>query len=140
MVIDDLVAGETQADDAGTDTSSAVSAAGGRFVKGHDPRRNLAGRIKKKPTVLDETQKLAERKRKQLAAAHVNRMLKEDATGNRAWADYRDTFHGVPKQTLVLEQGDAPADQLYTDLQALLSGQTVEGSARLITDTENTET
>lgn len=100
------------------------------FQKGFDPRRNLAGRIAKKPTVLDETKKLAERKRKQVAQAHVNRMMREDATGNRAWAEYRDTFYGMPKQTLVLEAGESGADSLDAAMAAYLAERTVDSTAR----------
>lgn len=132
------VTGAPQDNPAGSDTSPTVSATGnpsptrrpGTFVPGHDARRNVAGRIQKKPTVLDETRKLAERKRKQVAQAHVNRMMREDATGNRAWAEYRDTFYGMPKQTLVLEQGESAGMAWLQQLAA----QTVDGEATLLDD------
>lgn len=46
------------------------------------------------------------------------RLLREDAVGNRAFADVRDTVYGIPKQTLVLEQGESVADALDQRLAA----------------------
>lgn len=130
--------GETLAENAGNETSTSVSTAGGRFAKGHDPRRNLAGRIKKAPTVLDETQKLAERakNRRKIAQAWVATMATpHTAVGQRARADYRDTFHGVPKQTLVLDAGELPPGMGW--LQRL-SGETVDGESRVLPADEDT--
>ena len=94
-----------------------------QFTKGNP---GGPGRPKKGTSVLDRTRQLAERKAKKVAEAHVNRMLREDATGNRAWAEYRDTFYGMPKQTLVLEQGDSPLLALYQQFNAIDAGETVD--------------
>ena len=97
----------------------------GRFLPGASPKS--PGRPRKGRSVLDATQELAERKWKRIAEAAIQRLERDDAVGNRAWADYRDTFHGIPKQTLVVENADAPA---LAWLQALASGQGVDGTAR----------
>ncbi len=108
----------------------------GKWLPGSRP--NPLGRIKKKPTVLDETLKLASqaKHRKQIARAWVQTMeLPHTPAGNRARADYRDTFHGVPKQTLVLEQGESPLDVLLmrrAERSLIVEGQTVDGEAREI--------
>lgn len=68
-----------------------------------------------------------------IVQATVARLLREDAVGNRAFADVRDTVYGIPKQTLVLEHGESPADALDARLAQLL-GQTVDGEARLLDD------
>ncbi len=89
------------------------------FQKGYDPRRNLAGRIQKQPTVLDETTALAHKakNRRKIARAWVNTMAETGtAAGNRARADFSDRIYGLPKQTLVLEQGSDPLTALFTEL------------------------
>ena len=83
--------------------------ANGRILPGHS--LNPLGRIKKKPTVLDETVQLAHKakNRRRIAHAWVNTMAEEGtAAGNRARADFSDRIYGLPKQTLVLEQGTDP--------------------------------
>lgn len=106
-------------------------APGGRFLPGHAPKS--PGRPRKGRSILDSTQELAERRWRKVAEAAVARLERDDAVGARAWSDYRDTYHGIPKQTLVLEQGESRADTLDGRLAQLL-GQTVDGEARLLDD------
>ena len=127
--------------DTGSDTSNFIPVAGGRFAPGHDPRRNTAGRIKKKPTVLDETVALAHKakNRRRIARAWVETMAETGtAPGNRARADFSDRVYGLPKQTLVLEQADSP-------LLAFLQRQApalpyVDGESRDITTDSSAQT
>lgn len=77
------------------------------FQRGFDPRRNTAGRIKKKPTVWDETVKLAERKRKQVARAYVATMEQETAAGVRQREVYLDRTEGTVAHRMVVEHEDA---------------------------------
>ena len=119
----------------------------GRWLPGHSP--NPLGTIKKAPTVLDETVKLAHkaRERKRIARAWVDTMAEAGtAPGNRARADFSDRVYGLPKQTLVLEQGDSPLAALLADIAAA-GGMTapaespyiVEGESRILpTDTITT--
>ena len=89
------------------------------FQKGYDPRRNLAGRIKKQPTVLDEAVQLAHKakNRRKIARAWVDTMAETGtAAGNRARADFSDRIYGLPKQTLILEQGSDPLTALFSEL------------------------
>ncbi len=89
---------------------------GGRFLPGKAPKS--PGRPRKGRSILDTTQELAERRWKQVARAAVARLERDDAVGNRAWSDYRDTYHGVPKTTLVLQQGEDPLAALYARIAA----------------------
>ena len=129
-------AGEPQADIAGNDTSTAISIAGGRFIKGDDPRRNTLGRIKKAPTVLSELEKQAHqaKHRRKIAAAWVQ--AAEDphsAVAQRAREALTDRLYGLPKATLVLQQGESQADALDAELAAYLASKTViEGESRVI--------
>ncbi len=86
----------------------------GRFLPGKAPKS--PGRPRKGRSILDSTQALAERHWKDVAKAAVARLERDDAVGARAWSDYRDTYHGIPKQTLVLEQGSDPLTALFTEL------------------------
>ena len=54
-----------------------------------------------------------------MVTATVERLLRTDAVGNRAFADVRDTVYGIPKQTLVLEQGDSPLLALFQQFTAI---------------------
>ncbi len=108
-----------------------------QFAPGN--RANPHGRPRKGMSVLEQTRAEAERKAKAVAKAHVARMLKEDATGNRAWAEYRDTYYGMPKQTLVLEQGQSGADQLDAAILAMLDAPNVV-DAQSYTVSETPET
>ena len=103
----------------------------GRILPGYS--LNPHGRIRKKPTVWDETQRLATKakERKAVARAHVNTMKLEDAAGNRARADYHDRDIGKVVQGYVISVGETPADALYADLASLLTI-TVEGEAKLL--------
>ncbi len=75
-----------------------------------DPRINRKGRPKRGESSIDYTKRLIEKPKhaKLVAEAKLERLLRTDSVGNRAWADYRDTFYGIPKQHLVLEQADNP--------------------------------
>ena len=86
----------------------------GRFLPGKAPKS--PGRPRKGKSILDTTQELAERRWKAVAKAAVARLEREDAVGARAWSDYRDTYHGIPKQTLILEQGADPLTALFSEL------------------------
>src|SRR3990167_11011691 len=124
--LEDLQAGENLQEEP---VAGQVRDARGRILPGHTLNPN--GRIKAKPRVLDRTKELAERRAKRIARAWVSTMEQESAAGNRARADYRDTFHGVPKQTLVLQQGDDPLALL---LPRLLGGSddVIEGEHKLL--------
>ncbi len=80
------------------------------FVRGYDPRRNLIGRPKKGESMPELLKRAIERPKvtRLVVAAAVERLVRTDAVGNRAFADVRDTVYGIPKQTLVLEQADSP--------------------------------
>src|SRR3990167_2493587 len=95
----------------------------GHFLPGLAPKS--PGRPRKGESVLEQTHKVVESKAKRAAQAKLKRMFRDDAVGNRAWADYRDTFYGVPKQTLVVQQGDDPLAALLPSL--LNDPDTVEG-------------
>ena len=86
-----------------------------------DPRINRKGRPKRGESSIDYTKRLIEKPKHaaMVAEAKLERLLRTDSVGNRAWADYRDTFYGIPKQHLVLEQADNP-------LMAYLLQQAVE--------------
>lgn len=107
-------------DDSSTNTD-AVRAKPWQFAKGYDPRRNTAGRPKKGETLLAYTEKLVTKPRNMqaVAEAKLTRLLDTGSVGNRAWSDYRDTYHGVPKQTLVLQQGEDPLAALYAEIAVL---------------------
>ena len=119
----DTTAGTPLAPNAGTDTSQIVSTAGGRFATGFDPRRNVAGRIPKKPTVFEETQKLATRRRKRIAKAWVDTMEGTDAAANRARADYNDRDIGTVAHRMIVAHGEVPADALYEEIRGMLTGE-----------------
>ena len=96
----------------------------GRFLPGKAPKS--PGRPRKGRSILDSTQEIAERHWKAVAKAAVARLERDDAVGARAWSDYRDTYHGIPKQTLVLEAGQDPLTALFSELaehKQLVSGE-----------------
>ncbi len=127
-------------DNAANENSSPDTFAVKGFQPGYDPRRNTAGRIKKKPTVLDETVKLAHKakERRRIARAWVNTMAEEGtAPGNRARADFSDRVYGLPKQTLVLEQVDSPLLGFLMRHTAQLPY--VDGESRDITTTDSAQ-
>ena len=90
---------------------------GGRFLPGKAPKS--PGRPRKGRSIIESTQELAERRWRNVAKAAVARLERDDAVGNRAWSDYRDTYHGLPKQTLVLERGDDPYLDMMQQLAAI---------------------
>ena len=92
------------------------------FQPGFDPRRNVAGRIPKKPTVFEETQKLATRRRKRIARAWVDTMEGTDAAANRARADYNDRDIGTVAHRMIVAHGEVPADALYEEIRGMLTG------------------
>lgn len=110
---------------AGNTPSSAESATG-RFYPG-DPRINRKGRPRKGETSFDYTKRLVEKPKhaKLVAEAKLERLLRTDSVGNRAWADYRDSYFGVPKQVLQVEGVDAAsvADTLLTRMRELAGRQ-----------------
>ena len=63
--------------------------------------------------------------------AVMRRLKRDDSVGNRAFADVRDTVYGIPKQTLVIEQGESAADQLDAAI-ARRMGLVVDGEARAL--------
>ena len=77
-----------------------------------------AGRPKKGERLLNYIERLVNKptNTQRAAEAHLRRLLREDAVGARALADHRDTFYGLPKQTLVLEQQDNPFFSLLAGL------------------------
>ena len=94
------------------------------FSAGYDPRRNLAGRPKKGESLPELLKRSIERPHIKAAvvSATVERLMRTDAVGNRAFADVRDTVYGIPKQTLVLEQGDSPLLALFQQFNAIDAG------------------
>ncbi len=88
------------------------------FAPGYDPRRNYAGRPKKGESVPEQLKRTLERPKvaRMVVNAVVERLARTDAVGNRAFSDVRDTIYGVPKQTLVLQQGTDPLTALFTEL------------------------
>ncbi len=110
------------------------------FQPGYDPRRNTLGRIQKTPTVLDETVRLAHKakQRKKIARAWVETMSETGtAAGNRARSDFSDRAYGLPKQTLVLEQGDSPLTALFAHLaeQQALPAPYIDGESKQVDST-----
>ena len=92
----------------------------GRWVKGH-PATPGGGRPKRGERLLHYVDRLVEHPRNKVAVAeaHLARMVRTDAVGARAFADHRDTFYGLPKQTLVLEQADNPFFALLASMQGV---------------------
>lgn len=107
-----------------------------QFAPGYDPRRNLAGRPRKGESLPELLKRSIERPKTKAAvvSATVERLLRTDAVGNRAFADVRDTVYGIPKQTLVLEQADSPLAALLTDLAQLGKPYDVDSTARVLDD------
>lgn len=105
----------------------------GRFVKGHAPLAG-GGRPKKGERLLHYVERLVEKPANKQAAAeaHLDRLLRRDAVGARAFADHRDTFEGVPHQTLVVRQGQTAANELDAELAAYIAARTVDGEARVL--------
>ncbi len=114
------------ADTSGNVSSSTASTTGKQthkprtttFQPGYDPRRNYAGRPKKGESVPEQLKRTLERPKvaRAVVNAVVNRLIRDDAVGNRAFSDVRDTIYGVPKQTLVLQQGTDPLTALFTEI------------------------
>ena len=105
----------------------------GRWLPG--TRVQPLGRIKKAPTVLSELEKQAHqaKHRRKIAAAWVQ--ATEDphsAVAQRAREALTDRLYGLPKATLVLQQGESQADALDAELAAYLAAKTVDGTARVI--------
>ena len=133
--------------DADTDVSSSDSNTGKQkrkaprsaFVAGYDPRRNLIGRPKKGESMPELLKRAIERPKvtRLVVAAAVERLVRTDAVGNRAFADVRDTVYGIPKQTLVLEQADSP---LLALLQRHAQLPYVDGESRDITTDADAQT
>ena len=92
----------------------------GRWLPGTRPQP--LGRIPKKPTVFEETQKLATRRRKRIAKAWVDTMEGTDAAANRARADYNDRDIGTVAHRMIVAHGEVPADALYEEIRGMLTG------------------
>lgn len=112
------------------------------FQKGHDPRRNAHGRPKKGASLPEKLKHRVEKDADKVIEAVMKRLTRDDAVGNRAFSDVRDTVYGLPKQTLVLEQGESPLAELLRRRQERLSptGErrlTVDGESRVINDNAN---
>lgn len=101
------------------------------FQPGYDPRRNTAGRIKKKPTIMDELAKQAHqaKHRRKVAKAWIDTAEEpHTAAGQRAREALTDRLYGLPKQTLVLEQGESEYSALLRDLAELSRPYLEDGS------------
>ncbi len=92
---------------------------------------NPNGRPRKGESVMDQTKRLAATKSKQLAEAHVKRMMRTDSVGNRAWSDFNAYDVGLPKQTYVIEQADSPLLAFLTKHVDV-----VEGESRLLPESQ----
>jgi hypothetical protein len=91
------------------------------------------GRPKKGESLPEKLRRRVEKDSDAIVNAVVARLIREDAVGNRAFADVRDTVYGVPKQTLVVSQGESQANELDAELAAYLASKTVDGESRRIT-------
>lgn len=100
------------------------------FRAGHDPRRNTNGRPKRGESLPEKLRTKVEKEADKIVEAVYQRLLREDAVGNRAFADVRDTLYGIPKQTLIIEQ---PNDPLIETLQASINRTVIDGESRLLT-------
>ena len=94
----------------------------GRFARGI---KLGPGRPRRGQSVPEKLKAKVERHGDAVVKAAYERLLRTDSVGNRAFADMRDTVYGVPKQTLVLQQGDDPLALLLPRL--LNDAETVEG-------------
>jgi hypothetical protein len=136
MNVTDSPADETETTQDSNADSAAVDSKPWQFKRGNDPRRNTAGRPRKRDSLLEVTRKKVESAASKVADAKLKRLLRDDSVGNRAWAEYRDTYYGMPKQTLVLEQGESPMLALLERFNAIDQARTVEGEARVVDDNE----
>jgi hypothetical protein len=124
------------------DSIAATKPRGRGFKPGHDPRRNMAGRPRKVDTVLDLTLRELHKRRKgeptkgqQAAVAQVERMLRRDQVGNRAFEAIVPYESGLPKQTFVMERGVDPLAELYAKIAAnggAFLPDVVEGESQVI--------
>ena len=114
---DDRIAEPTAvygADTADESTAVTVNAdrVNGRFGPGNTYGK---GRPRKGESVPERLKRKVEAKGDAVVDAVIARLLRQDSVGNRAFADVRDTIYGVPKQHLVLSQGeDDPLLGLFT--------------------------
>lgn len=90
----------------------------GTFAKGN---RYGHGRPRKGESAIETLKRAVEKPKttEAIVVATINRMLRTDSVGNRAFADVSDRIYGVPKQTLVLQQGSDPFADLMTELKQL---------------------
>lgn len=86
----------------------------GRFLPGN--RANPKGRPRKGESLPEKLRAATEKHADKIVAAALERVLRADSVGNRAFADIRDTVYGVPKQTLIVQRDDDPALSLLADL------------------------
>ena len=110
----------------------------GRFVKGHKALAG-GGRPKKGESLLEYTEKLVTKAQNMqaVAEAKLDRLLDRGAVGNRAWAEYRDTFHGKPADTLLVKRGDDPLTELMQELAARRTPIYIEGESRTLDGRES---
>jgi len=137
MVTNQALAVDELPEDAAPENSSPDTLRVRGFVKGFDPRRNTAGRIAKRPTVWDETQKLASqaKHRRRIAAAAVATMeVPHSPSGVRERALYHDRDIGTVVLRHQVDIGESRADAADAYIMQLLTGQTVDGEAKDITD------
>jgi hypothetical protein len=89
----------------------------GTFAKGN---KYGHGRPRKGESVIETLKRAVEKPKttEAIVIATVQRMLRTDSVGNRALADVSDRIYGVPKQTLVLQQGADPLAELYASIAA----------------------
>lgn len=104
----------------------------GRFLPGQAPKS--PGRPRKGESMPEKLRKRVEKDADRVVDAVVARLLREDAVGNRAFADVRDTVYGIPKQTLVLEQGASPLAAFLARRAERLNAGAVDGEATIVSD------
>ena len=88
------------------------------FAKGHDPRRNTAGRPPKGETLGEKYVKRLEKDADALIEAHVRRAKGDNVVAERAFTTALAYAVGLPKQTFVMQRGDDPYMALMAEIAA----------------------
>ncbi len=108
------------------------------FARGDDERRNADGRPPKGESVPELLAKAYEKKRKQLVKAAIDRALRDDQVGNRAFNDGLDRVYGKVADEMHITTEDSPLLGFLMRHTAQLPY--VEGESRDITTTDSAQT